>query len=111
MSFVETVANEWAEIAAQEQAGVDGLRELLLEPVPDAQLKQRIATVLARARHPLLASEILDLIVTHFEPAGSPTPTLVEVRSQLRSAPEFTQPARYRWQVGRSAPRLLSVRA
>jgi hypothetical protein len=106
MTFAEAVGTKVVEIANEEQAGTEALRGLLVSPTPHADLKQRIATLLARASQPLLAAEILDLVVTHFAKDMSPAPTLAEIRWQLRTCPEFSLWRRYRWQLGRRAGRL-----
>src|SRR6266568_7401380 len=74
----------WVSIDDKE-VRAEALRELLVSPAPQADLKQRIATVLARASQLLLAAEILDLVVTHFAKDMFPPPNLAEVRSQLRT--------------------------
>jgi hypothetical protein len=96
--LIELVGEMMAEATAREQAGARGLKEVMFKPAAPPTGKQQVATVLARSREPLLATEIHELIERHF---GGSAPASVEVRAILKTSPEFTQPERYRWQLGR----------
>ena len=96
--FIEAMVAMMAEAAAREQAGVRGLKGLMLQPATPPTLKQQVATVLARTREPLLAREVHELIERHFD---GPLPTADSVRAVLRTSPEFRQRGPYRWELGR----------
>ncbi len=92
-SFLEMLAQAYA----RQREGIAGLRELMFQPDGEPTPKQQIATVLARAPEPLLAADLHYELTRHFDLV----PTLDEMRSTLRTSPEFTNPARYRWALGR----------
>ena len=87
--------------AALEQHGIAGLREILLAALPEPDVKQQAAIVLARSDEPLLAREVQQRALRLFP--GDRVPTVTELRAALRDGPEFVQPERYRWQFGREA--------
>lgn len=89
--------------AALEQHGIAGLRDILLAALPELDVKQQAAIVLARHDEPLLAREVQQLLLGLF-PADR-VPAVTEIRTALRDGPEFVQPDRYRWQFGRQAGR------
>jgi hypothetical protein len=95
MTFLELLADAYE----RESQGRAGLRELMFQPDEDASAKAQVATVLARAREPLPAAEIHAELTRHFDTV----PTLLEVRRVLRDSREFTNPVRYRWDLGRVA--------
>ena len=97
--FVEAIEAEIEQVEVCRQTGAHGLKKAMLEPAEPPTVKQQIATVLARSRQPLLAGEIQELIETNFGRDG--VPAIVEVRDILKASSEFTQPERYRWQLGR----------
>lgn len=78
-------------------AAID-LQPVLFQPTAPPSARQAVATVLARARYPLLAREIQEAMREIFD--DDVIPTLAGVRRILTEAPEFTQPERYRWQLG-----------
>ncbi|MFD5754087.1 hypothetical protein ACFWIZ_02165 [Streptomyces sp. NPDC127044] len=73
-TFIEAVCNQLAADAAQEQRGIESLRDVIL-PAPT---RPTIAIALARQNDPLLATETHELIQAHFpdEPVvgGQPLP-------------------------------------
>lgn len=79
------------------EAAID-LQPVLFQPTTPPSPRQAVATVLARARYPLLAREIQERMRGTF--GDDAVPTLAEVRRILAEAPECTQPERYRWQLG-----------
>ncbi|MDQ6839719.1 MAG: hypothetical protein M3137_15680, partial [Actinomycetota bacterium] len=100
---VEVMGEAMTEAAAREEAGIHGMRKVMFMPSTSTTLKRQIAVVLARTREPLLALEVVELVEQHFDKIWS----VAEVRGVLASSPEFTQPERHRWQLGRrsgSAP-------
>lgn len=97
--FVEAMFEMMAQAEARQQAGARGHKEAMFDPATPRTDKQQVATVLARARQPLLAKEVQELIERHFD--ADDVPTIVEVRDTLTALAEFTQPERYRWQLGR----------
>jgi hypothetical protein len=96
--FIEGIGEALSQAAAREQAGVHLLKRVRLEPAWPPTAKQQVASVLARQRQPLLATEIHESIQRHFEDCA---PALAAVRAVIKASPEFTQPERYRWQLGR----------
>jgi hypothetical protein len=83
----------------EERRATQQLKEMLCPSADPPTVKQQIATVLARCPGPLLAKEIQELVDIHFEVE----PRLSEIRGVLQQSPEFGQPERYRWQLGRRA--------
>ena len=92
---------EMEQSAALEQHGIAGLREILLAALPEPNVKQQAAIVLARHAEPLLAREVQQRFLRLFP--DDHVPTVTEIRAALRGGPEFVQPERYRWQFGREA--------
>lgn len=84
----------------QERVATHQLKELLCPASSPPTAKQQVATILARKREPLLAKEIQGLIELYFQ---EDVPTVTEVRHILRDGSEFSEPERYRWQLGREA--------
>ena len=54
----EALVEEMERSAALEQHGIAGLREILLAALPEPDVKQQAAIVLARSDEPLLAREV-----------------------------------------------------
>ena len=101
MPIVDALGKEMNAAAAQEQRGIQGLREVMLPAPAVPSVKQQAAIVLARQPDPLLAHEVQELMLTHFR--RELVPTVAEVRAVLIDGSEFVQPRRYRWQLGRQA--------
>jgi hypothetical protein len=101
MPVVEAYSKRFQQAMAQEQHGLDGLREVLLAAPAAPTVKQQTAIVLARQSEALLAREIQERIQRHF--LAELVPTVAEVRAVLKDGSEFVQPERYRWQFGREA--------
>ena len=94
--LVEAVCAMVVEATAREQDGVRGLKEMMFAPAAPPTAKQQVATVVARSQMPLVATEVHERIGRCFDRSV----TLHEVRAILKGSPEFTQPERYRWQLG-----------
>jgi hypothetical protein len=101
MPIVDALGKEMSAAAAQEQRGIQRLREVMLPAPAVPSVKQQAAIALARQRYPLLAREVQELMLTHFR--CDLVPTVAEVRAVLTDGSEFVQPERYRWQFGRQA--------
>jgi hypothetical protein len=97
----EAFVKEMERSAALEWRGLAGLREVLLAALPEPDVKQQAAIVLARQDEPLLAKEVQERLLRHFP--SERVPTVPEIRAALKDGPEFVQPERYRWQFGREA--------
>jgi hypothetical protein len=97
----EALVKEMERSAALEQHGIAGLREILLDALPEPDAKQQAAIMLARHDEPLLAKEVQQRLLRFFP--DERVATVTEIRAALRDGPEFTQPDRYRWQFGRAA--------
>lgn len=97
----EALVEEMERSAALEQHGIAGLREILLAALPEPDVKQQAAIVLARSDEPLLAREVQQRALRLFP--GDRVPAVTELRTALRDGPEFVQPERYRWQFCREA--------
>ena len=69
--------------------------------VPEPDVKQQAAIVLARHDRPLLAREVQQRLLRLFP--DDRVPTVTEIRAALRDGPEFVQPERCCWQFGREA--------
>jgi hypothetical protein len=93
-----------SEAQVQKQCGIEGLRDVILAVPSELSVKQQVAIILARQTEPLLAKEIHEQIELHFPPERIPTVT--EVRTILRSNPEFVVYRRYRWSFGGYLPPL-----
>jgi hypothetical protein len=87
--------------AALEEQGIAGLREILLAALPEPDVKQQAAIMLARRDEPLLAKEVQQRLLRFFP--DDRVATVTKIRAALRDGSEFTQPDRYRWQFGRAA--------
>jgi hypothetical protein len=98
---VDAIGKELNSAAVQEQRGLRGLREVMLSAPTQPSVKQQAAIILARQREPLLAREVQEHMLEHF--AREVIPTVGEIRTTLKDSPEFVQPERYRWQLGRAA--------
>ncbi len=101
MPVADALLKEMERSAALEQHGIAGLREILLAALPEPDVKQQAAIVLARHDEPLLAREVQQRLLRLFP--DDRVPTVTEIRAALRDGPEFVQPDRYRWQFGREA--------
>lgn len=101
MPVAEALMKEMEMSAALEQHGIAGLREILLAALPEPDVKQQAAIVLARHDEPLLAREVQQRLLQLFP--DDHVPTVTEIRAAFRDGPEFVQPERYRWQFGREA--------
>ena len=101
MPVADALLKEMERSAALEQHGIAGLREILLAALPEPDVKQQAAIVLARHDEPLLAREVQQWLLRLFP--DNRVPTVTEIRAALRDGPEFVQPDRYRWQFGREA--------
>ena len=66
MPVAEALLKEMERSAALEQRGIAGLREILLAALPDPDVKQQAAVVLARQGEPLLAREVQERLLRHF---------------------------------------------
>lgn len=99
MPVAEALVKEMERSVALEQRGVAGLREVLLAALPEPDVKQQAAIVLARQGEPLLAREVQERLLSHFP--SERVPTVTEIRAAVKNCPEFVQPERYRWQFGR----------
>jgi hypothetical protein len=58
MPALEGLMKEMERLAVLEQHGIAGLREILLAALPEPDVKQQAAIVLARHEEPLLAKEV-----------------------------------------------------
>jgi hypothetical protein len=103
LPVAEALMKEMERSAALEQHGIAGLRDILLAALPEPDVKQQAAIVLARHDEPLLAREVQQRLLGLI-PADR-VPAVTEIRTALRDGPEFVQPDRYRWQFGRQAGR------
>lgn len=102
---VQVMGDQLILAAAQERRGIEGLRAVMLTPVPTPTVRQQIAVVLARQTKPLLATEVHGLICDYFP--DEVAVGLQDVRTLLEEGSEFVRVQRYRWQLGREvAPRL-----
>jgi predicted nucleic acid-binding protein len=97
--LVQAVADTMNEARIQQQSGIKGLRGVVLPAPSEPSVKQQVAIMLARHSEPLLATEIRDLVQQHFFANG--VPSVTEIRTVLRSNPEFEPYRRYRWKLGR----------
>lgn len=103
--FIEAVCNQLAVDAAQEQRGIEGLRNVILPAPAQPTIRQQVAITLARQNVPLLAAEVHELIQEHF--SDEPAVSVQDVRAVLEEGSEFVRVQRYRWQLGREvSPRL-----
>ncbi|MGW3287539.1 hypothetical protein ACWDR3_23185 [Streptomyces sp. NPDC001002] len=103
-TFIEAVCNQLAVDAAQEQRGIERLRDVILPAPTRPTIRQQVAITLARQNEPLLAAEVHELIQEHFP--DEPMVSLQKVRAVLEGGTEFVRVRRYRWQLGREvAPR------
>jgi hypothetical protein len=101
MPLAEALMGEMERSAALEQHGTAGLREVLLAAIPDPDVKQQAAIVLARHDEPMLAREVQERLLQLFP--DEHVPDVAEIRAALRDGPEFVQRERYRWRFGREA--------
>jgi hypothetical protein len=99
LPVAEALLKHMERSAALEQHGIAGLREILLAALPEPDVKQQAAIVLARNGEPLLAREVQQRLLRLFP--DDRVPMVTEIRAALKDGPEFTQPERYRWQFGR----------
>lgn len=97
--FVEAMLDHMAEEYRKAQAGRAGLTQAMCKPADALAPKQMVTIVLARASEPMLAREVHEEMLDHFDERS--VPSVTKVHEILRAGPEFTQPERYRWQVGR----------
>lgn len=101
------VLEQFAAHEDKQQQALAALEPIMFQPTNSPTPRQMVATVLARASEPLLAAEVHEELRDHFR--QMPIPTLREVRSLLAGEPEFTQPARSRWALGKGAGSLTDV--
>jgi hypothetical protein len=101
MPVAEALVKEMERSAALEQHGIAGLREILLAALPEPDVKQQAAIMLARHDEPLLAGEVQQRLLRFFP--DDRVAAVTEIRAALRDGSEFTQPERYPWQPGRAA--------
>jgi hypothetical protein len=99
--IVDAIGKEVNGATAQEQRGLQGLREVMLTAPARPSIRQQVAIVLARQRTPLLAREIQAHMLGDFP--RELVPSVAEVRAALKDGSEFVQPERYRWRFGRQA--------
>ena len=97
--FVEAMLDHMANEYRKAQAGRAGLTQAMCRPADALVPKQMVTIVLARASEPMLAREVHEEMLDHFDERR--VPSVTEVHEILRAGPEFTQPERYRWQFGR----------
>jgi hypothetical protein len=98
---VEGILEHLAEEQRKAEVGRVGLTRSMFTTTGPHAAKQMVTIVLARASEPLLASDIRELIIDHFVEVT--VPSIRQVRTILLAGSEFTQPERYRWQLGRHA--------
>ncbi|WP_405861076.1 hypothetical protein OG407_24100 [Streptomyces sp. NBC_01515] len=102
--FIEAICTQLAVDAAQEQRGIERLRDVILPAPTRPTIRQQVAITLARQNEPLLAAEVHDLVQAHFP--DEPLVRVQDVRAVLEEGTEFVRVQRYRWQLGREvAPR------
>lgn len=101
MPIFDAIGKEMSGASAQEQRGLQGLREVMLPAPAQPSVKQQVAIVLARQRSPLLAREVQEHMLRDFP--RELVPSVAEVRTALKDGSEFVQSERYRWQFGRQA--------
>lgn len=97
------VFEEFMRLAENQRRALANLEVVVFQPVVPPSAKQMIATVVARASEPLLATDIHEEITHRF--SSVVVPTLAEVRQILASEPEFRRKS-YRWQLGYRAAAL-----
>jgi hypothetical protein len=102
--ILDVALNEFHQASLELAEASRELHGVLFQPAEPPMPKQLVATVLARAQEPLLAAEVQDKIAATFN--DDVVPMMVEVRQLLKESPEFTQPERYRWQLGYTAAAL-----
>jgi len=98
---VEGILEHLAEEQRKAEVGKVGLTRSMFTTAGPPAAKQMVTIVLARASEPLLASEIHELMLDHF--GEDVVSSVGQVHTILRAGSEFTQPERYRWQLGRHA--------
>jgi len=84
---------------AQEQQGVENLRDVILPAPSPPTIRQQVAVTLARQSELLLAAEVHDLLQARFP--DDPTVSIQAVRAVLEDGTEFVRVRHYRWQLGR----------
>lgn len=99
--LLDTVVGILAEAQQRQESGTRDLRPAMFQPVTRPGLTQQVATVLARSRERLLASEIHEQIVVQH--SGWEAPRVSDIRRVLHARSEFIGPVDYRWQLGRVA--------
>jgi len=97
--IAEGLGNQLAVAMAQEQRGIEGLRDVILPEPMTPTIRQQVAITLARQNLPLLAAEVHELIQLHFP--DEPKVGIKKVRAALEEGTEFVRVERYRWQLGR----------
>lgn len=97
--IAEGFGNQLAVAMAQEQRGIEGLRDVILPEPMTPTIRQQVAITLARENRPLLAAEVHELIQLHFP--DDPEVSIKEVRAVLNEGTEFVRVERYCWQLGR----------
>ena len=90
MPVAEAVLKEMERSAMLEQHETAGLRKVLLAALPEPDVKQQAAIVLARQDGPLSAREVQERLLRHFP--SDRVPTVTEVRTALKDGSEFVQP-------------------
>ncbi|QHA04626.1 hypothetical protein GQF42_16180 [Streptomyces broussonetiae] len=96
---VEAIATQFAVGMAQEQRGIEGLRDVILPAPSRPTLRQQVAIALARQTQPILAAEVQELVHDRFP--DKPAASIQQVRAVLEEGSEFVRAQRYRWQLGR----------
>ena len=91
ISVAEALMKEMERSAALQRRGIAGLCEILLAALPEPDVKQQAAIVLARHDEPLLAREVQQRLLG-LSPDGR-VPTVTEIRAALGGGPEFMQPS------------------
>ncbi|MFJ2649485.1 hypothetical protein ACIO1C_22515 [Streptomyces sp. NPDC087420] len=97
--IAEEFGNQLAVAMAQEQRGIEGLRDVILPEPMTPNIRQQVAITLARQNLPLLAAEVQELIQLHFP--DEPEASIKDVRAVLVEGTEFVRVERHRWQLGR----------
>lgn len=101
MPVVEGLLKEIVRSAALQQRGLAGLREILLDALPDPDVKQQAATVLATGMNH--CSRRRSRSACSDTSRASAVPAVTEIRAALKDGSEFVRPERYRRQFGREA--------
>jgi hypothetical protein len=108
ISVAEALMKEMERSAALQQRGIAGLCEILLAALPEPDVKQQAAIVLARHDEPLLAGEVQQRLL-------GLSPTTASPRSPRYGPPSATVPnlcsRAHRWHFGHGVAVLLKIYA